>query len=225
MISKLPPWVEVGSFLLALIAGATNAIGLLGFAHQSVSHLTGTSTLLGLSFLKGDLQALAHLVLILLSFVVGSAITGVIVRDTWLSLGRRYGVCLLIESALLFLAMMILNRGSDAGHLIASSACGVQNAMATSFSGAIIRTTHVSGLFTDLGLMLGRYLRGVAPDLRRAQLYLILISGFVLGGTIGGQCFYSYHFYSLMLPASLALLLAVIYWSYWFYRNTREKQP
>ena len=42
LLTRLPPWVEVGAFLLAFLAGSVNAVGLLGFSHQSVSHLTGT---------------------------------------------------------------------------------------------------------------------------------------------------------------------------------------
>lgn len=49
MITKLPRWVEYGAFLLALLAGTVNAIGLLGFQHQAVSHISGTVTLLGTS--------------------------------------------------------------------------------------------------------------------------------------------------------------------------------
>ncbi|HAI90280.1 MAG TPA: DUF1275 domain-containing protein, partial [Alcanivorax sp.] len=47
MLTRLPRWVEVGAFLLAFLAGSVNAVGLLGFSHQSVSHLTGTTSLLG----------------------------------------------------------------------------------------------------------------------------------------------------------------------------------
>ena len=47
MINQLPRWVEIGGFCLALIAGSVNAIALLGFNHQGVSHLSGSSSLLG----------------------------------------------------------------------------------------------------------------------------------------------------------------------------------
>ena len=53
MISRLPSWVEAGAFSLALMAGVVNAVGLLGFSHQAVSHLTGTSTLLGAALRGG----------------------------------------------------------------------------------------------------------------------------------------------------------------------------
>ena len=51
LLTRLPRWVEVGAFLLAFLAGSVNAVGLLGFSHQSVSHLTGTTSLLGLSLI------------------------------------------------------------------------------------------------------------------------------------------------------------------------------
>lgn len=62
MISQLPKWVEFGAFILALVAGYVNAIGLLGFDHQSVSHLSGTATLLGTGVYQGSLQNAFHLV-------------------------------------------------------------------------------------------------------------------------------------------------------------------
>ncbi|MEP2602113.1 MAG: DUF1275 family protein, partial [Paraglaciecola sp.] len=61
MISKLPKWVEVGAFVLALVAGFVNAIGLLSFEHQSVSHVSGTVTFLGTSLFNGSLLQVFHL--------------------------------------------------------------------------------------------------------------------------------------------------------------------
>jgi uncharacterized membrane protein YoaK (UPF0700 family) len=43
----LPRWIELGAFTLALLAGTVNAVDLLGFAHQYISHLSGTATQLG----------------------------------------------------------------------------------------------------------------------------------------------------------------------------------
>lgn len=222
MISKLPRWVEVGGFTLAIIAGSVNAIGLLGFKHQAVSHLTGTSTLLGLEVANGDVAVSVHLIGILASFVVGAAISGLIVRGTALKLGRRYSVSLLLEGLLLFLAMLSLNAGSDAGHFLASAACGLQNAMASTFSGAIVRTTHVSGLFTDLGVMLGNKLRGELVDKRRVTLYLLLIAGFVCGGSVGAFAYKLLGFTALMLPAMLAVIIAAVYWVYWWVNNKNK---
>lgn len=214
MINKLPGWVEVGGFVLALVAGSVNAIALLGFNHQGASHLTGSSTLLGIELANGNLSAMTHLLLIIGSFVLGASISGFIIGNDSLKLGRQYGVVLILESLFLFLAMHFLIDNSNVGHYLASCACGLQNAMTSSFSGAVVRTTHVTGLFTDLGITIGLWTRGKRPDRRRVELYFILIFGFVIGGILGTLCFEHFNFHSIALPAALSALMAIIYLIY-----------
>jgi uncharacterized membrane protein YoaK (UPF0700 family) len=222
VFSKLPRWVEVSGFWLASIAGAVNAIGLLGFKHQGVSHLTGTSTLLGLSLVNLDAAESTHLFFILASFMLGAALSGAIINGAVLRLGRRYSVALLMEAALLLLAMYSLSHGSNAGHFLASAACGLQNGMVSTFSGATIRTTHVSGLFTDLGTMLGARLRGHPLDTRKALLFLLLITGFIFGGSVGAYGYQHLQFTALAVPASAAITLAIVYW---IYRHMSKSHP
>ncbi|MEH6565221.1 MAG: YoaK family protein [Halopseudomonas sp.] len=214
MISRLPPWVEGGAFALAFAAGSVNAVGLLGFSHQAVSHLSGTSTLLGLGLAQLNIGAVTHLLLVLLSFVLGAIFSGFLITSSALQPGRRYGLALLVETALLLLAMLALQYNSVTGHYLASAACGLQNAMVTTFSGAIIRTTHVTGLFTDLGLMLGARLRGETLDRRKLLLFTLLIGGFISGGGVGALAFAALHFQALVLPAMLTALMALLYQRY-----------
>lgn len=210
MFKKLPKWVEIGGFCLTAIAGSVNAIGLLGFKHQAVSHLTGISTLLGLSLVNLDMLESMHLFLILVSFTLGAALSGVIINNALLNLGHNYSVALLLEGLLLFLTIVLLENHSNTGHFFASAACGLQNGMVSTYSGATIRTTHVSGIFTDLGTMLGARLRGHPLDYRRAMLYLILISGFIAGGSVGAYGYLHWGILSLIIPSAAALSLALI---------------
>jgi len=69
-------------------------------------------------------------------------------------------------------------------------------------------------MFTDLGTMLGASLRGHPFQARQAVLYLVLIVGFVLGGSIGAILFGEAQFYALLFPALGALALAAIYWAF-----------
>ncbi|WP_448248407.1 YoaK family protein [Thalassotalea agariperforans] len=211
MTAKLPHWVEVGAFILALVAGFVNAVGLLSFEHQSVSHLSGTATLLGTSVLNSSFQHVLHLSGILLSFLFGAIIAGFLLHGSTLKLGRHYDTALYLESALLLTTLGLLAMGSFYGHFFASAACGLQNSLATRYSGAIIRTTHVTGIFTDLGIMCGEFLRGEALDKRKAKLFIIIIAGFIFGGTVGALLYTQYQFMSLLLPAGICLLLAIIY--------------
>lgn len=211
MISRLPKWVEVGAFILALVAGCVNAVGLLGFDHQSISHLSGTATLLGTTLSTASIQKSIHLTGVLLSFLFGAMVAGYLVHGSSLKLGRHYDTALFIEGMLLLASIWVLSLDSFYGHFFASAACGLQNALATTYSGAVIRTTHVTGIFTDLGIMLGRLLRGEALDGRKAKLFGLIIVGFIAGGSMGALLHAACQFYALLVPAGICLLLALIY--------------
>lgn len=214
MLSKLPRWIEYGAFILALVAGCINAIGLLGFEHQSVSHLSGTATLLGTSFLGDSFENALHLSGVLFAFFTGASISGFILHGGRLKLGRRYDTALLLEAMFIFVALFLLSKGYFSGQLAASLACGIQNGLATTYSGAVIRTTHLTGIFTDLGLMLGSALKGEEFDKRKAMLFTHIIVGFVLGGTLGAYLFILFRFQALLVPGCICVILAAVYRSY-----------
>lgn len=214
MISKLPKWVEYGAFVLALTAGWVNAVGLLGFKHQAISHLSGTATLVGAGLINGSLSDVFHLLAVLLSFLLGAVLSGLLLSGNSLKLGRHYGTLLFIEGCLLLAALLLLRQGSYYGHYLASSACGLQNALATTYSGAVVRTTHVTGIFTDLGIMIGSAIKGGGFDKRKAILFLLIVSGFISGGTLGAVAYAHYQFLALLIPALICFCLALSYHSY-----------
>lgn len=211
MISKLPRWVEYGSFVLALVAGFVNAVGLLGFNHQPISHLSGTATLIGTDILNTTFNQTIHLVMVVASFLIGAIVSGYFLRSGALKLGRNYGMLLCFEAILLFSASFLLTIDAISGLYLASAACGLQNALVTTFSGAVVRTTHVTGLFTDLGIMIGAKLRGQPFDKRKATLFILIIIGFISGGTLGAYFYALFMFNALIIPATICFLLALAY--------------
>ncbi len=204
MLSKpIPTWIKLGGFLLTLVAGSVNAIGFLGMHHQAISHMSGSLTVLSNELAGGQLALAGHSVLVVVSFFAGCVLSAAIIRQSSLKLGRHYGVALVVESALLFASWRLLSTGHLTGDCLAAMACGLQNAMATHYSGAVIRTTHMTGIITDLGIAVGLKLRGDAFDGRRAGLYLILFAGFFLGGILGGLGYLNIGFDTLLFPAAL----------------------
>lgn len=199
---KTPAWVLVGGFSLTLIAGCINAIGLIGLHHQALSHMSGNLASLGVHAAKADLGKFAGTAGVLAAFFFGSLISGFIIRQSTLQLGRRYGVALAVESALLFLAVHFLHSGERLGEYFAAMACGLQNAMASSYSGSVIRTTHVTGMLTDLGIACGQALRGQHIDIPRVGLYGTLLGGFFVGTLAGGVGFAHLGYNTLLLPAT-----------------------
>lgn len=137
MISKLPGWVWVGASALAFIAGMINAVGFLGFQHQGITHLTGTTTLLGIAAAQADLSLVLHLLAIIVAFMMGATLSGFIIQNSTLQLGMRYGVALLIESGLLFMAVPLLRSQNVFGDYFASGACGCRRKRSAPPSSAI----------------------------------------------------------------------------------------
>ncbi|MCX6050544.1 MAG: YoaK family protein [Chloroflexi bacterium] len=217
MITRLPVWVIFGGILLSFIAGYINAIGILH--NHAVSHMTGLSSQLAIGIAQGDLVRAIHLALVLISFFVGCVISGFLIQQSTLKLGRRYGVALIFESLCLFGAVSLLNRGRDSGYYLAAMACGLQNAMASTYSGAIIRTTHLTGFINDFGIAIGHLLRGLPIDRLRFGLYGAVFIGFLSGGITGILIFQQLGFDAIYFPATLLLVLGVVYFSYTHYNH------
>lgn len=211
MISKLPRWVWAGAWALAFVAGIINVVGLLGFERQAVTHLTGTTSMLAAALASLDGAAALHFAAIIGSFVAGTVLSGFLIQDSTLQLGRRYGIALLLESILLCVAVPLLKRNNIFGIYSASCACGLQNAMVSTYSGAVVRTTHLSGMFTDLGIFLGHSLRGLPVDMRRQRLCLVIISGFLVGGIAGTVAFRGLSCSALFIPAALTAITSFTY--------------
>ncbi len=207
----LPRWVWVGAGLLACASGMVNVVGYLGFEHQAITHLTGTTTLLGGAIAQGDMRATGQLAGVALAFMLGAAVSGVIVQDSTLRPGRRYGVALLLESLLLLIAIPLFQHQQVAGAWLAAMACGLQNAMATTFSGAAIRTSHLSGMFTDLGIGIGHALRGLPLQKRRLLLCLLIITTFLTGAVLGAILFAHLRYFALAVPAAVTGVAGLVY--------------
>ena len=211
MGNALPRWVLLGAAALAAIAGMVNVVGYLGFEHQAITHLTGTTSLLGAALSGQHWRTAFELAAMAMAFVLGAALSGVIIQDSVLRLGRRYGVALALEAVLLALSIPLFEQRQLAGAILAAIACGLQNAMATTYSGAVVRTSHLSGMYTDLGIALGHAARGMPVPRRRLALSALVIGGFLCGGVVGAWLFARIAYDALWLPAACTGTVGVAY--------------
>ncbi|HEY0196937.1 MAG TPA: YoaK family protein [Rhodanobacter sp.] len=222
VLRQLPRWAWIGGGTLACIAGMVNAAGYMGFRHQSITNLTGSTSLLGVSLGIADGGEAWHWALSIGAFVLGAILSGLIVQQRTLMLGRRYGVALVLESLLLFAAVPLLDAGSSIGLYLASMAAGLQNGMASTYSGMVFRTTHVSGMFTDLGIYIGQRLRGLQVDTLRIRVCVLVIGAFLLGSVAGALLFRVLQERTLLIPAMLTGLCGVGYGLYCQYARKTE---
>lgn len=150
---------------LAFVAGAANAGGFLAVG-QYTSHMSGIVSSLADNFALGHLDLVVAGLGSLLSFLAGAASSAMLIN--WgrrRQLRSRYAIPLLLEASLL-LAFGLLGANLEIHRLlfVPVTVCllcyvmGLQNAMITKISKAEIRTTHVTGLVTDIGIELGKLL-------------------------------------------------------------------
>lgn len=210
MIKLLPFYIWIIVWALAFVAGIINVVGFMSFDHQAVTHLTGVTSLLSTEIVNPNLPIILHLLGVIASFVFGSTLSGAIILDK----GRNYDIVLFLESLLLFIAVPLLNKQIIFGVYLAGCACGLQNAMATTYSGAVIRTSHLTGMFTDLGIFIGHFFRGLKIEKVRLKLCLIVISGFFVGGIFGAFTYQELGHATLYIAASITFIIASLYMIY-----------
>lgn len=205
----IPTVISAGA--LSAIAGYLNALTVAGALHIGTTHMTGITTRLSVDLVE---RREDHLILdasLLVTFVLGAAISGAILDSTRLRLGRRYGVLLMIEAGILSLSLLFGEHHILLHLAPLALAAGLQNAMATQYSRAVVRTTHMTGVLTDLGIAIGKALarRGVTGW--RVALYLTLFSGFALGGLAGALAHGRFGHGALAFPIAVAGLGGLTY--------------
>jgi uncharacterized membrane protein YoaK (UPF0700 family) len=216
------------SFCLAFVAGAANAGGFLA-VHQYTSHMTGIASSVSDSLAIGDVGMALAAVGALLSFLAGAMTSAILIN--WArhrDLQSEYALPLMLE-ALLLLCFGLMGRYLASQiwlfvPLTVMLLCfimGLQNATSTKATRSEVRTTHVTGLVTDIGIELGKMLywnhsrtkgemQYVASDRQRLRFMSILFALFICGGLIGALGFKHIGFSSTVPLAALLLLMALV---------------
>jgi uncharacterized membrane protein YoaK (UPF0700 family) len=207
---------------LAFVAGATNAGGYLAVG-QYTSHMTGMVSSLADDLVLGRFPLAWTAFAAIVAFLVGAMTTAIAVN--WARrhhLRSRFAIPLLVEATLLLafglLGDVIARRFTVAVPVAVCLLCylmGLQNAVITKVSNAEIRTTHVTGLVTDIGIELGRLVyvnrRNLGPPVRanreRLKVHLLLFGSF-LGGAITGA--FGFKLFGSLAALPLAALLGVV---------------
>lgn len=199
-----------GTIAMAGTAGYINSV-VLGFFHAPVSHMTGAVSRLGIDVAERGGRDIWTSVGIILGFLAGAVIAGLLVGARKLAPNRRFGIALIFEGLLLALATLLLRSEHRLGIPAAALACGLQNAIGTSYCGLQIRTTHVTGMVTDLGLMIGHWLRLHRVDRRKFVFFTLGFLAFGVGGYLGAVLDNRFGPIALLLPAVSTSIAGLVY--------------
>ena len=198
--------------LLGCVAGAMNAAAFFAVGFFS-ANMTGNVSTLSERIASGEYASATFYASVLLAFIIGSMLSSSVITAGRRLTRKIYAYALVMESC--FIALV---GGSDLWvHkdwrvpvivLGLAFAMGFQNATGTLISSARIRTTHVSGLITDIGIGISSLLsrKGEKPfNAENLQLQLVTVVSFLAGGVIGVILYRMMGGY-LQLLTALALL-------------------
>lgn len=213
--------------ILTLVAGALNAGGFLAVG-QYTSHMTGMVSMLADQIVLRHYELALVALVSWLAFVTGAGVTAMIVNHH-----RRHGIANVYALPLLIEASLILVFGSFGSILekrefaevslaviILCMTMGLQNALITKISRAEIRTTHVTGLTTDMGIELGKLFYwnrqphgepqvAVVANRDKLRVHATLVASFLVGG-IAGAIGFKYLGFISALPLAIALAAIAI---------------
>lgn len=210
---------------MAFVAGAVNAGGFLAVGRYT-SHMTGVVSSLADDSALGDFATALSFLLMMLCFMGGAALSTVLVAyGKRHRMRSRYALSLLVESLFLLAFGYLGGRLNGKVHLDLPEATallcfimGMHNAVTTNISGAVVRTTHMTGNVTDLGIELAklfyrnsRKLEGaplIRADRGRLKLVGLLLASFVAGGIAGALGFRHFGFKTTVPLALFLVLLA-----------------
>lgn len=223
---------------MAFQAGVLNIGGFMA-CHRFVSHVTGFATFFGVEVSHSPDNAFhaIGMLVVPLFFLMGAMLSGQLV-DIRLKLHLKpryyftFGVIFALTLIVLFggVTGIFGKFGEPLAFkrdylllILLCLICGIQNGTITSVSRSVIRTTHLTGITTDLGIGLVRLLNrhklgDTSPDVPRATLMRLgIITFFGLGSVVGGFAFKSYGYAGFAIPActSGALFLLMMYFQVW----------
>lgn len=208
--------------ILSCVAGLVNITGVLA-VNTLTTNVTGHFAFFSEQlFLENYRMAFIYLFYILF-FLLGAFVSGTVME--WASKSRfhtSYIIPIFIEVTIMLAVSCLpetLLKENPSFRIVISSALlftmGLQNALVTKVSQSVVRTTHLTGLFTDLGIELSQLLfyrekRDKTRLHKSVFLKFMIISGFFIGGIIGGFTFQRFALKTLLLPVAL-LLFALWY--------------
>lgn len=206
---------------LAFIAGATNAGGYLA-VHKYTSHMSGIVASAADDIAMGNWHLAVDGMFAVAAFFCGALSSAVLIR--WgkdRGLTSQYALPLVTEAALL-VVFGLIGREFTTPHVLGTVlllcyTMGLQNAMITKISGSVIRTTHLTGMVTDMGIAMGRIaylpLRGeveVREEFATLRLLGSLVGLFLVGGVIGALGFKHAGFLFTIPLAAVLVVLAIV---------------
>lgn len=200
---------------LSFIAGIVNIAGVLSVATLT-TNVTGHFAFFAEEIVLKNYSKAITILIYIFFFLFGAFTSNFLVEIASLKKPRiAHAFPMLLE--VFILVFVGLSQDFNANYIayLLLFAMGLQNALVTNISQSVVRTTHLTGLFTDLGIELSQlFFYKKEVELKRLSrnisLRLSIIIFFFIGCVLGGLLYETYKLKILLLAAA-TLLIALFF--------------
>ena len=222
---------------LSATGGYVNSAGFV-LIGSFTSHVTGNVGRFAISLASRQWAAAGAAAVMITSFFMGAFVASMMIESHFFRrLPFAYGAALLTQALLLVVFTLISNlnvgahaRLKDMESLLLCAGMGMQNSLVTRLSGAVVRTTHLTGVVTDIGIESARWFRfwrgslnrtlrlpysfgpsvPVQPSIPKMALLVTIAGAFTLGAVLGGIAAVTLPLVAMIFP-SAAIVVAGVY--------------
>ncbi|WP_373018388.1 YoaK family protein [Thiomicrorhabdus sp.] len=205
------------AMIMASMAGYINSAMLIEFGIP-VSQMTGVASRLSDAIVHLELNDFINSFTILIGFLCGAFLSGLLIGRAQFKTTANYGHALLLNCAILATATLFSFIQSEISLFLSAIACGLQNALVASYRGLQLRTTHMTGTVTDIGVHLANKVKNKQPWPWQANLLLVLLFSFLIGGVLGIFAYWKFPNWSLIVPSLITGCLGLIYLKIYFHK-------
>lgn len=218
---------------LSAVAGFVNSASFV-LVGAFTSHVTGNVGRLAQDTALGQPISAVTAAVLIGAFFVGAFLASMAIESQFFgSPPTTYGTLMMLEAAMLVAFVSLVREGAtvarDLPALLLCAAMGLQNSLVTRLSGAVVRTTHLTGVVTDLGIEAARWFRfarlglservhlplsvgpspSVRPSVPKLVLLLTIVSSFVFGSFIGALSTARFGRFALLGPVAVLFVAGV----------------
>lgn len=201
-------WIYRAVTLLSLNGGFVNSITFESFFHNPVGYVTGNITFAA-SYLAGfQILNFIDMICAIGAFLLGAILSGLIIPYDNYSRNNRYNIVFITEAVFIFLGMAGLILQIPMSKYLLAMALGLQNGCTTHYGKSIIRTTHMTGTTTDLGIMIAhKLIKRYDVPMWRLLIRLFLLFGFFAGSIAGIIAYRMIGYYGLLVSVGICIIM------------------
>jgi uncharacterized membrane protein YoaK (UPF0700 family) len=215
--------VLVMAIVMCFLSGWINGTAVVVYG-VTVTHVTGSWTFIGVDISGDNVRPNKPIVEIVFFFAIGALISGLVTGEKRFSQKNRYGILLILESIFIFMGVVIWEETeNDWAFPMFALGAGMQNALVTAYSGLIVRTTHLTGTWTDIPMIIGIALHHRIVGKKKSDkewklfVYFPEVFSFVFGAAAGGGVAHRIEILSMLVPGVIIFLIGVTGFAYELY--------